>query len=148
LRNSQVAMAAKTEDRISVFWRLFGGTLLSIAALVAITIYQQFTSSLGELRNNLNSLNESRGDLVKTDDFNTRMAALWTSLREVETTSAAVSALKERSDLMEQLLKQNEEERKELCRELQQLRERLVVLESRQAATPPPPAAPPAAHGR
>ena len=53
------------------FLRVFGGTLLSIAALVCITLYQQFTSTISELRNNLNNLNQSRGDLVKNDDFNT-----------------------------------------------------------------------------
>ena len=41
---------AKGEERISLFWRVFGGTLLSIAALVVITLYQQFNGSLNELR--------------------------------------------------------------------------------------------------
>jgi vacuolar-type H+-ATPase subunit I/STV1 len=138
----QAAPPAKAEERISVFWRVFGGTILSIAALLGITIYQQVTSSLGELRSNLNSLNESRGDLVKADDFNNRMTGLWSTVKELETTSAAVSALKERSTLMEQLLKQGEEDRKELMREVQQLRERLVVVESRLVAAQPVSSAP------
>ncbi len=140
LRNGQEPAplaSAKGEERISVFWRVFGGTLLSIAALVCITLYQQFTSSISELRNNINALHESRGDLVKMEDFNSRTTALWGAVKEMQTTSAAVSALKERSVLMEQLLKQSEEDGKSLCRELQQVRERLAVLEARQAAAAP-----------
>jgi hypothetical protein len=163
------------EERISLPWRLFGGTLLSIAALVCLTAYQQLTSTLSELRNNLNHLNESRGDLVKTDDFNSRMTALWntvkelqaagaalsalkersvlleqqikvgqdqlrtsidavrSNLKELDAVNAAVSALKERSTLVEQQFKAGEDERKELARELQQLRERQAAIEVRQA---------------
>src|SRR5258708_21882384 len=131
------AQNAKGEERISVFWRVFGGTLLSIAALVGITLYQQFANSLNELRSNVNNLHESRGDLVKTEDFNSRSNALWGAIKEIQATSASVSALKERSGLMEQLLKESAEERKSLCRELQQVRERLAVVEARQSVPEP-----------
>lgn len=127
----------KTEERISVFWRVFGGTLLSIAALICITIYQQFTNSISELRSNLENLHESRGDLVKNEDFNNRMTAVWGALKDNQTLAATVSALKERSSLLEQCLKQNEEERKGLANQLQQLRERMVVLEARQHGSVP-----------
>src|SRR5438132_9997852 len=64
------AASAKGEERIGVFWRVFGGTLLSIVALVCVTVYQQFTSTINELRNDVNHLNESRADLLKKDEFN------------------------------------------------------------------------------
>jgi hypothetical protein len=171
--------SVRGEERISLFWRVFGGTLLSIAALVCITVYQQLTSTLGELRTNLNHLTESRAELVKTDEFNNRTTALWGSIKELQTQSATVSGLKERSalleqqvrtgqdqlnsrlstvcavlkdvqvpresvnamkerlTLLEQQVKAGEEERKELVRELQSLRERQAVLEGRQTAGPP-----------
>ena len=47
------------------------------------------------------------------------------------------SALKERSELMEQQLKAGEEERKDMAHEIQQMRERLAVLEARQAVGAP-----------
>jgi hypothetical protein len=170
----------KGDDRISLFWRVFGGTLLSIAALVCITIYQQFNSTLGELRTNISRLTESRGDLVKLEDFNTRTASLWTtikdlqsangtvsalkersslmeqqmkttqeqmgarcaslaaSLKDIDAANAAVLALKERSALLEQQMKASDDERKEMAREIQQLRERLAVLEGRQTVVPVP----------
>jgi methyl-accepting chemotaxis protein len=170
----------KGEEKISLFWRLFGGTLLSIAALVCITIYQQFNSAMGEMRTNINRLTESRADLVSLNDFNARLATLWTNLKDVQSATgtlsavkehsslldqqvkslqdqlnsrlqamsasikdldgplASAAALKERSALLEQQLKTADEERKELGKELQQLRERLAVLEGRQAATATP----------
>ncbi|HLN29448.1 MAG TPA: hypothetical protein VK395_16985 [Gemmataceae bacterium] len=135
--NREALSSPKPEDRISLFWRVFGGTLLSIAALVCITLYQQFTSTISELRNNLNNLNQSRGDLVKNDDFNTRMTSLWGTVKELEASTVVTSALKERSELMEQQLKAGEEERKDMAHEIQQMRERLAVLEARQAVGAP-----------
>jgi methyl-accepting chemotaxis protein len=175
------AKSFKGEEKISLFWRLFGGTLLSIAALVCITIYQQFNGALGEMRSNINRLTESRADLLSQNDFNTRVASLWTNLKDVQSATGTVSALKEhsslldqqvkalqdqlntrlqavsasikdldaplasaaalkeRSVLLEQQVKAGDDERKELCKEIQLLRERLAVLEGRQAATQAPP---------
>jgi predicted nucleic acid-binding Zn-ribbon protein len=173
-----LARPVKGEDRISMFWRVFGGTILSITALICITAYQQFTGTLTELRNNLNHLNESSRDLVKNDDFNTRLTSVWTTLKDMQAANATVAALKERSTLLEQqlkivqeqmtaktaavslsqkeletavaslsavkdrmtlleqLVKSGEDERKELNKELQHLRERLAGVEGKQAAVP------------
>lgn len=172
------ARPVKGEDRISMFWRIFGGTLLSITGLICITAYQQFTGTLSELRNNLNHLNESSRDLVKNDDFNNRLTSVWTTMKDVQaanvtvvalkersalleqqlkivqeqitsktaavsgsqkelvTTIASLSAVKDRMTLLEQCVKSGEDERKELNRELQQLRERLAAVEGKQAVVP------------
>jgi hypothetical protein len=148
LRNvvdSQAQGKLKPEDRVSVFWRVFGGTLLSITALIGITLYQQFSNSISELRTSLSRLTESRADFVKVEDCNTRFTAVWSNMKELQAANAAVLALKERSALLEQQVKASEEERKELTRELQLLRERQAALEGRQAsaATPPPATAAP-----
>jgi predicted nuclease with TOPRIM domain len=181
-RDSAAATAPlqKGDDRVSVFWRIFGGTLLSIAGLVCITAYQQFTNTFTEFRNSLNHLNESSRDLVKNDDFNTRFTSVWSSikdlqtadagivalkersalleqqlktlqdqansrsasvslgLKELETTLANVTALKDKMTLLEQLVKAGDDERKDLNREIQTLRERLAILEGKQAATAAP----------
>jgi hypothetical protein len=171
--------SGKKEDRLSVFWRVFGTTILSIAALVIITVYQQFSSSLNDLRSNVSHLTESRGDLVKGDEFNNLSASMWSSIKELQADKAAFLALKERSDwleqqvkdgqdqvnghfaalkthlkeletakadmesvkgqfaLLEQQLQKDDEERKELVREIQQVREREAALEGRQGMVPP-----------
>jgi hypothetical protein len=131
LRNSAASAQGKGEERISLFWRVFGGTLLSIAALVVVTVYQQFSNSLLDLRNSITHLNESRAELLQKDEFNSRMTSVWNGIKDLQTANATVASLRERSALLEQQLKAAEDERKEQARQLQQLRERLAVVEGR-----------------
>jgi hypothetical protein len=109
---------AKEEEKISVFWRVFGGTLLSIGALVGLTIYNNLSATLTDLRRDLNSQIETRTDLVKKEDFNSRCASLWTGLKEAQTTGGALTALIERDKSLEQQIKAGEEDRKDLHRML------------------------------
>jgi len=128
---------AKGEERMSLFWRVFGGTLLSIAALVVITFYQQFNGSLNELRGDILRLNEARGDLVKKDELNTRMTSVWNGLSDAKAGGSGLAALREKQALHDQQIKQMEDERKDLLREVQLLRERVAKLEGRQAGVKP-----------
>jgi hypothetical protein len=173
LRNAAPAVeatpVAKGEERIPLFWRVFGGTLLSIAALVVLTLGQQFHNSLNELRADLEHLNsdlrkdmsrlsETYGDLVKKDEFSARMRSVWDSIKDLQTDKESFTALKERCAIMQARLQADEdnckdltrelqqlrearareEERTELLRELQRLRERLAAMEGRQAASVAP----------
>jgi hypothetical protein len=159
--------APAKEEKISPFWRIFGGTLLSIATLVIITVCQQFNSQLNELRSELNHLNvdlrkelarlcEGQGELVKKDEFSTRMRSVWDSMKELQADRATLTAVKERCAILQDLYRAGveerkelgqelarlregragEEERRELAREVQRLRERLAALEGRQGAAP------------
>jgi len=134
------ASPPKGEERIGVFWRVFGGTLLSIVALVCVTVYQQFTSVLNELRSDVNRLNESRADLLKKDEFNSRMTSVWAGMKDLQAGGAAVTAARERLGLLEQQLKASEDERKEATRQLEEVRERLGVVEGRQGTPSSTPA--------
>jgi uncharacterized protein (DUF3084 family) len=150
------AAAPKGEERISLFWRIFGGTLLSIAALVIMTVYQQFSANiadlragithlnevdaqtvkkdeLNEVRASVTHLNEVHADMVRKDDVNARTTALWGAIKE---TGSEVPNLKTRETILETQLKAVEDERKELQKEVQALRERVIGLEGRQAAAP------------
>jgi hypothetical protein len=133
--------APKGEDRLPVFWRIFGSTVLSIAALIAVTLYQQITANIHELRGDQNRLSQDYGDLVKKDDFNTRITALSHNLKELQAASTTATDLwRERAALLERQLKAEEEERKQMAREytheVQRLCERLAALEGRQNAAP------------
>jgi hypothetical protein len=129
--------APKSDDRVPIFWRIFGGTILSIAALVCITVYQQFTNGINELRKELNTQNEARLDLVKKEELSTRLAPLWTSVKDAQAAQAEINALKERCVMLQEQVKAGENERKLLNGEVQQLRERLVHMEGRMEARPP-----------
>lgn len=74
----------KEEEKIGLFWRVFGGTLLSIVALVAITLYNNLHSGISELRAEIGKLNEARADLVKKDDFQARLTTNYDRIQSIQ----------------------------------------------------------------
>ncbi|MFO0808319.1 MAG: hypothetical protein U0746_06825 [Gemmataceae bacterium] len=128
----------RTEERISLFWRVFGGTILSITALIVINAYQSLGANIHELRSDLSRLRESAGDFIKKDDFNARHATMWTSLREAQQLSAPITALTGKVVALEQQIATAEVERRELIKELQAFRERLAKLEGKTESKPEP----------
>jgi myosin heavy subunit len=168
---SSPALPAKPgEEKISLFWRVFGGTLVSIAALVAITAYQAQSNSINDLRNELARGNEARAQMVKNDEFTSARTKIWDKFQELQKDTIAlqqvkdrvglleeqikagaatqkdvqglqttISAMQEKAVLRDQQFKQMDDEKKELVKELQTLRERLAKLE---AARETPPANP------
>jgi chromosome segregation ATPase len=133
LRNSTesgraAADVSKGEERISVFWRVFGGTLLSIAALVVITVYNQFSSTLTDLRKELNQLYENRAELLRKDEFNNRVSSVWTSVKEAQkeahSASQGLRSLEEKArghDVqLDRQTRTAEEDRKDVARKLEE----------------------------
>ena len=91
------------EDRLTLFWRVFGGTILSICALAAVTVYNNLSSGISELRTELtrtnNELrseiargNEARGDLTRKDEFNSRLTTVWDGIKTMQAQGVAQSA--------------------------------------------------------
>jgi uncharacterized coiled-coil DUF342 family protein len=187
------------DEKVSLFWRIFGGTILSIVALLVLTAYQSITGSIHDLRTDLSSLKEAKADLVKKDEFSTKTAKLWDKIQDVEkqlgsavgpvqqlkdrlgqfedqakttsqerkemhelqgtvkermlqfeqqlnqgkatqkdvqTVQQTISGLQEKSVLRDQQIKQLEDERKDLIKEIQTLRERLARVEATKDASP------------
>jgi chromosome segregation ATPase len=101
----------KDEERMSLFWRVFGGTILSIAALVVITLFNNVTSTITDLRSELVRANdarataitelrtdlaksaEARADLIRKDEFNSRMASSWDRLQNLQQQNNAQNTL-------------------------------------------------------
>ena len=71
----------RNEEKISIFWRVFGGTILSIVALAVITLYNSISSNISDLRNEVNREREARADLVKKDEFNSRTTTQYERMR-------------------------------------------------------------------
>jgi chromosome segregation ATPase len=174
------------DERLSVFWRVFGGTILSIIALVAVTLYNSLSNTITELRGEVSRANEARAELVKKEEFNSRTQSLWDRVQTLQELRATVAGLKEQLagcsekqgdwksvrdqlGLLEQRLKAaeddhkalakaevtiaaleqksaardaqfkaNEEERKELAKQLLELRERLAKVEGVTEVKPMP----------
>lgn len=110
--------AAKTpaggdEHKISVFWRVFGGTILSIVALVSITLFNSIQSSISELRadaararealatavkrEDLDRERESRAAMAKKEDVDARVKTLYERIRTIEGYKGDIEAVKERA---------------------------------------------------
>ena len=86
----------KDEEHVSIFWRLFGGTILSIVALVTITLYNNMSSSIADLRTDLSHEREARAELVKKDDFNTRANAQSERMRGIDSLKVELEGQKEK----------------------------------------------------
>jgi len=91
-----VKSGATGDEKVSLFWRVFGGTILSIVALISITLYNSITSNITELRNELNREREARAELVKKDEFNSRTTSQYERMRSFEGLKAEHEGLKER----------------------------------------------------
>lgn len=85
------------DEKVSLFWRVFGGTILSVVALGLITLYNNLTSNIAELRAELSKEREVRAGLVKKDDFQAGNQRLYERMRTAEGMKADIEALKERS---------------------------------------------------
>ena len=82
-----------TEESISLFWRVFGGAILSISALVAINLFNNLSGSISDLRAEVARLTVANAECAKKDDVN--------SVRVLATTYAGyraeIDSLKERA---------------------------------------------------
>ena len=87
----------KEEEKISLFWRVFGGTILSIVALVSITLFNNLQSSISDLRGELSREREARATLAKKDDVDSRIKTQYERIRVIEGYKAEIEAMKERA---------------------------------------------------
>jgi chromosome segregation ATPase len=110
LARAAEANAAKQGDdeKMHIFWRVFGGAIASIVALVGITLYNNLHSNIAELRAEITKMQESRADLVRKDEFNNRISSNYDRLVNVQaqasTQAATLSGLKTELDAAKEKL--------------------------------------------
>jgi hypothetical protein len=103
-REEAPAKEGKSDEKISVFWRVFGGTLLSIGALVVMTAYGGLSGSINDLRHELNSEIEKRADFARKDDLTSRSTAQWNAIKEVQNATGALSTVGDRVKVLDSQL--------------------------------------------
>jgi hypothetical protein len=132
------------ESRMPLFWRIFGGTIVSIIALAFVTVYQQFTGSLGDLRKDLEHVNtdlrkdisrvcETQGEMVKKDELTNRLSSVWNGFKDVQAQRDTLLRLQERCDILSEQCRASEQERRQAAQEMQKVREVLAAADERQA---------------
>ncbi len=80
------------DEKIHIFWRVFGGAIVSVVALSGLTLYNNLQSSVIELRSEMAKINELRGDLVRKDEFNSRISSNYERISTVQTQSVAFTS--------------------------------------------------------
>jgi hypothetical protein len=138
----------KHDDGVPLFWRLCSATVVSITALVAVTLYNQLSASVNSLRSEitvlrteLNALRDrANNDLVKKEDHNQRLLATAALIEKAQaSTKASLEAWRERNQEQEKSTKSALSDLKQQLREMQienqQLRERLASVETREGST-------------
>ena len=80
------------DEKVSLFWRIFGGTILSIVALVIITAYQSVTNSITDLRTSISHLNEAKAEFVKKDEYSGSRTRTWDRMSEIQKEAASATA--------------------------------------------------------
>jgi hypothetical protein len=136
----------KGDGKLPTFWKVFGSTVLSISAMVVVTAYQSLSSDAAEVRGEVTALNnemrkefgrlsEAQGELVKQDEFDTKMKCTWTEVNDLQEDKKELVALKEHCAALAKMQKESQEGRRQLAQELQSLREKRIQQEERRALT-------------
>ena len=110
-------------------WWSAGGTILSVLGFIALALFEQYNSYLGELRADLKHFNEVSGEFVKKERLRKCIDHVIECKKELETSRHSRAELERELTTMRK-------ERDEMSRELQRLRERLATIEGRQNAPP------------
>jgi hypothetical protein len=118
---------ARSGKRAALWWSL-GGTLLSGLGFIALMLFEQYNSSLTELRNDLKHFHECRAELVSKESFRKMRDHMKDCFKELH---AAVTG----REALQKQLRDSEKGRQTLARQLQRVRERLAAVEGRQSAT-------------
>jgi hypothetical protein len=134
----------KDEGKLPAFWKLFGGTVLSIAAMVVVTAHQSLSSSIADVRSETSALNnemrkeigrlaESQGELVKKEECDSRFKSVWRDVAELREDKKELIRLKQQCDELTKMREKSEEGRRQLAQDLRSLREEQVRRRERQA---------------
>jgi hypothetical protein len=142
----QESKSKKPEDEIPLFWKLCSAALLSVSALIVVTLYNQLNATasglsgdVGQVRTELGQL---RTEIVPKDDYNLRIEQIVHGIKDIQAANkAAAETWRERVQEQKATVGDLRQQIKNLEREVQVLREQLALLEQR-TATPPKSASP------
>jgi hypothetical protein len=128
-------LASPSIDKVPLFWQVFGGTIVSVVALMVITAFNQLNSYATDLRRDVNQLQVEQ---VRKDELNVRLNTLWKSVKDLQTTTASRASVEESTGVLhhdlETRIKANDDQLKDVQRQMEQLGHRVQALAERLAA--------------
>ena len=125
---------ARGQGRAALIWGI-GSTVLSVLGFLAWGLFEQYNSSLAELRADLKHFNEASSTFVKKDSMTRFRDQAKAQFKEMQSVSLSNKQL-------EAELKASEKAREDTSRELSRIRERLAFVEGRQSVFPSAPVNP------
>jgi hypothetical protein len=133
------------DEKMHIFWRVFGGAILSVAALAAFTLYNTLTSNIAELRSEVSRLNEVKAEAAKKEDVAALRTRADDNRRELDSQKERLSKYrteldavnKEQSAATAGVKKELMATEKELQKALAEVREKLARLEGQQTPMKP-----------
>jgi hypothetical protein len=133
----------KPEEHMPLFWKLCSAALVSVSALIVVTLYNQLNTTAIQVRGDVSQLRTELGqlrtDLVPKDDYNARIEQIALGIKEIQANNrAAAEASRDRGQEQKTTAADLRQQIRELERELQHMREQLSALEQRAAAPVPP----------
>jgi hypothetical protein len=133
--------SSASETWTAVSWRIFGSTLICVAAIIAVALWVKYTNNIDSVRDDVKELRVQGADLIRKDDYHARQMSVAVGVKEVQTKNATahdywrLKALAQERQL-KALRDESNSTIKDLERQVQQLQERLAALEKRPPSAP------------
>jgi hypothetical protein len=133
------------EEKMHIIWRVFGGAIISVAALGGFTLYNTLTSNIAELRAEVSRLNEVKAEAAKKEDVAALRTRADDNRRELDSQKERLSkyrlemdaAKKEHAAATDGVKKDLTAVEKDLQKTLAEVREKLARLEGQQTPMKP-----------
>lgn len=128
----------KKADLTPLFWRMFGASCMAIAASLFIVLYFQIMQGLNAIRSDVSVLREGYIQLVPKSEFSKGHSQITTDIQTMQAKNVTAleiwsARVTEQDRKIERMRTEHKEQVENLQRDIQQLRERLAVLENRTA---------------
>ena len=134
--------SGKDENKLPLFCRVFGGTVLSITALIIMTAYQGLSGGIADMgkqldhleadmRKEMSRIAELQGELVRKDECETRIRGVWTQLNEIKEDRKGIIEVKERCESLLGQQRDSVKQRSKIQSDLQEVREHRAAAQQR-----------------
>jgi hypothetical protein len=132
----------KEESKIPLFWRVFGGTVLSITALIVMTAYQSLSGNIADLgrqidhletdmRKEMSRLGDLQGDFVRKDECESRFKGVWTSLNNIKEDRKGILEVRQRCESLLDQQRDTVKQRGKIQSDIQDVREHHAAAQGR-----------------
>jgi hypothetical protein len=126
----------KPDEQLPLFWKMCSAALLSISALISVTLYNQLNTAANQLHGDVGQLRDELGrlrhDLVPKDDYTLRLEQIVKGIKDNQASNkAALEMWRERAQEQKTTVADLRQQIKALERDLQSMREQLSILEQR-----------------